>query len=54
MNAGVEAGEEDVDIDDDMAPTKFPAVVIEKAKDSSSSGSDSSDSGSSDSGTSTQ
>lgn len=51
---GGEAGEEDVDIDDDMAPTKFAPVVIDNAKESSSSSSGSSDSGSSSSGTSVE
>jgi hypothetical protein len=46
---GGDAGEKDVDIDDDLAPTKFAPVVIDKGRESSSSGSDSSDSGSSDS-----
>jgi len=48
--SGGDAGEKDVDIDDDLAPTKFAPVVIDKGRESSSSGSDSSDSGSSDSG----
>lgn len=47
---GGDVGEKDVDIDDDQAPTKFAPVVIDKGRESSSSGSDSSDSGSSDSG----
>ncbi|KAG0629484.1 hypothetical protein M758_1G107600 [Ceratodon purpureus] len=46
---GGDGFEKDVDIDDDLAPTKFAPVVIDKGRDSSSSGSDSSDSGSSDS-----
>jgi hypothetical protein len=55
--AGVEGGEEDVDIDDDLAPAQFAPVVIDKdgggeagGSKSSSSDSDSSDSGSSSSG----
>nr|XP_024390486.1 transcription factor GTE9-like [Physcomitrium patens] len=47
--AGGEGGEKDVDIDDDVGPAKFAPVVIDKGRESSSSGSDSSDSGSSDS-----
>lgn len=50
VHPGGEAGEKDVDIDDDMAPPRFAPVVIDKGRESSSSGSDSSDSGSSDSG----
>lgn len=50
ISSGGDAGEKDVDIDDDLAPTKFAPVVIDKGRESSSSGSDSSDSGSSDSG----
>lgn len=50
VHSGGEAGEKDVDIDDDMAPPRFAPVVIDKGRESSSSGSDSSDSGSSDSG----
>jgi hypothetical protein len=53
----VEGGEEDVDIDDDLAPAQFAPVVIDKdgggeagGSKSSSSDSDSSDSGSSSSG----
>ena len=54
VHPGGEAGEKDVDIDDDMAPPRFAPVVIDKGRESSSSGSDSSDSGSSDSGMCTQ
>jgi hypothetical protein len=55
--AGGEGGEEDVDIDDDLAPAKFAPVAIDKdggavagETKSSSSDSDSSDTGSSSSG----
>ena len=46
VRSGVDGGEKDVDIDDDMAPTKFAPVVIDKGRDSSSSDSDSDSSGS--------
>jgi len=55
--AGAEGGEEEVDIDDDLAPAQFAPVVIDKDRGaetggskSSSSDGDSSDSGSSSSG----
>jgi hypothetical protein len=55
--AGAEGGEEEVDIDDDLAPSQFAPVVIDKDRGaetggskSSSSDGDSSDSGSSSSG----